>query len=97
MRDTAADIPAFECPTSGRSLVVREPRRCHSDHGGGETHESRGSTPRALSGFLAQLIAVAQQVPQMRGRCRAAPADASACYEAATRGVAVNLTRGRFL
>jgi hypothetical protein len=39
--------------------------------------------PRASPAFLAQLIAVAQQVPQMRVRCRAEPADASARYQAA--------------
>jgi hypothetical protein len=41
------------------------------------------SGPRPCAGFLAQLIATAQQAPQTRQRRRAAPDEANASYTAA--------------
>jgi hypothetical protein len=62
-----------EAHPSGRSLVPLAPR-AQPDCGFGY------SRPSAV--FLAQLIGVAQGVPQARTRRRLGPADASAVYEA---------------
>jgi hypothetical protein len=48
-----------------------------------EATSVRGSPPRA--DFLAQLIATAAQVPQVRTRCRAEPEEAVAVYGTSNR------------
>ena len=83
MRDSASDRSATgpgAWPAPGRSLVPL-PRGPHGSAGPG-----RCVPPSPV--FLAQLIATAQGVPQMRARCRAAPEDASACYAAAAHSAA---------
>jgi hypothetical protein len=86
MRDSTAQFPSSGRPTAGRSLIVLA--------GGERAAASPGHCPAASPAFLAQLIATAQQVPQLRARCRAAPADASACYAAATLSAAGPPMRG---
>ena len=64
-------------PAPGRSLVApARPPHVSSAH-------RPGARPSAA--FLAHLIATAQQAPQTRARQRAEPADAIACYAAASR------------
>jgi len=82
MRDSATHLSPTERPAPGRSLVALP----------GHDRDGPARCPRASPVFLAQLIAVAQQAPQLRARCRATPADAIACYAAAS--AAAPLTRG---
>jgi hypothetical protein len=66
----------------GRALVPTAPAPFGSD--AAAPHRSdRFDGSRPCGGFLAQLIATAQQAPQTRARRRAAPGDASAAYAAA--------------
>ncbi len=64
-----SDGDAAACP--GRSLIALGPRR----------HDAEaGLVTRASAPFLAQLIAAAQQLPQLRRRRRVEPQDGAASY-----------------
>jgi hypothetical protein len=52
-------------------------------------------SPRPDPSFVAQLIATAEQLPQTRKLCRAAPADAMSAYRAGARNVDDTLPRTR--
>jgi hypothetical protein len=65
-------------PEPSRALVPIAPARPYPD---------RTATHRPSAGFLAHLIATAQQMPQTRMRRRAEPAHASALYAAASGAV----------
>jgi hypothetical protein len=66
-------------PASGRALVSTTQSRYS---------EASATSHRPPAAFLSHLIATALQAPQTRVRRRAAPADASAVYAAATAGYA---------
>ena len=55
----------------------------------------KSKSPRPDSSFVAQLIASAEQLPQTRKLCRAAPADAMSAYRAGARSVVGTLPRTR--
>ena len=65
---------AIDSPSETRALLVLEP-------------EIIAPPPRRIArcdaAFLAHLIAMAEQVPQLRERCRAMPQEAAAAYRAA--------------
>ena len=61
-------------PSDSRALVLLEPEII-------APHPHRVS--RCDAAFLTHLIAMAEQVPQLRERCRAEPQDAAAAYQAA--------------
>jgi thioredoxin-like negative regulator of GroEL len=63
-----------DSPSESRALVLLEPELI-------APHPHRPS--RCDAAFLAHLIAMAEQVPQLRERCRAEPQDAAAAYQAA--------------
>jgi hypothetical protein len=62
-----------DSPSENRAMVVLEPEVI-------APHPHR--TSRCDAAFLAHLIAMAEQVPQMRERCRAEPSEAAAAYQA---------------
>jgi hypothetical protein len=53
----------------------------------------KSANPRPDPSFVAQLIATAEQLPQTRKLCRAAPADAMSAYRAGARSVVGTRTR----
>ena len=63
-----------DSPSESRALVLLEPKLI-------APHPHRAS--RCDVAFLAHLIAMAEQVPQIRERCRAEPHDAAAAYQSA--------------
>jgi hypothetical protein len=63
-----------DSPSESRALVLLEPEII-------APHPHRAG--RCDAAFLAHLIAMAEQVPQMRERCRAEPHEATAAYQAA--------------
>jgi hypothetical protein len=66
-------MPEGNCsPSESRALVCLEPEF-------GAPHPHR--IVHCASNFLTHLIAMAEQVPQMRERCRAEPAEAAAVYQ----------------
>ena len=62
-----------DSPSENHALICLEPEFVAS-------HSHRMT--RCDAAFLAHLIAMAAQVPQMRERCRAEPAEAAAAYQA---------------
>ncbi len=70
----AEDVAPAAQQSAGRAMFVVEPPEPSSVH----------STPTRYlqAAFLAQLLAIKQDLPQMRERRRAAPADALAAYRA---------------
>ncbi len=71
--ETSSSDRSSQAPTENRALV---PLAQSSD---GARPRPKG---RMSAGFLAQLIAVARQLPQMRARRRGEPSEASATYAA---------------
>ena len=67
-------LEANDSPSENRALVLVEPELIAPPP---------RRTVRCDAGFLAHVIAMAEQVPQLRERCRAAPQDAAAIYQAA--------------
>jgi hypothetical protein len=65
---------AIDSPSEGRALVALEPEVIAPP----PHHRTRCD-----AAFLAHLIATAEQVPQLRERCRAEPNEAAAIYQAA--------------
>lgn len=63
-------------PSESRALVCVEPETA-APH----THR----VPRSDAAFIAHLIAMVEQVPQTREKCRAEPQDADAVYQDAIR------------
>lgn len=55
----------------------------------------KSASPRPDPSFLAQLIATAEQLPQTRKLCRAAPADAMSAYRAGAHSTFGALPRTR--
>ncbi|TAK47436.1 MAG: hypothetical protein EPO23_10335 [Xanthobacteraceae bacterium] len=72
----AAAAPAGD----SRALTVTEPPR--------PATPPPSSSPRPQAAFVTQLIAVAQQWPQTRARCRAEPQAAAALYRDALSRIA---------
>ena len=61
-------------PSESRELIALEPEIIAPP----PQHRTRCD-----AGFLAHLIAMTEQVPQLREKCRAAPGEAAAAYAAA--------------